>query len=250
MIICEIGINHLGSEIRAKRMVNQLLKKKIDAITFQIPSKDFINNFKIKTKELRIEFYQRIIKIIHKKKKKVGFAISDKKLVKKLDKFGCDFWKILSRDFYNDNLLSSIKKTKKKTFISTGFSNLREIKNLQNKFGRNSFFIHTALSHRYEDVNLEAIKLMKKRINKKKIAFGLHSPDIKILYYAQIYNPISIFFYVKTSENIEFPDNKHAIEISNINSVVENLNSLKLSLGDGTKRKINIKNKFDTGKIK
>ena len=30
---------------------------------------------------------------------------------------------------------------------------------------------------------------MKKKIIKNKIAFGLHSPDKKILYCAQVYNP-------------------------------------------------------------
>ena len=134
MIICEIGINHLGSETRALKMVDSLLTKNIDAITFQIPSKDFIKNFRIKTKEIKIDFYKDIIRKIHKKKKKIGFAISNEDLIEKLNNFGCDFWKILSRDFYNKNILRKIKKTGKKTYISIDFSNLNEIKNLDNYF--------------------------------------------------------------------------------------------------------------------
>ena len=91
MIICEIGINHLGSELRAKKMVYQILKTKVDAITFQIPSPEFIKNFKIKTKELNLSFYKKIIKIIHKKKKKIGFAISNEKLIDEINGLGCDF---------------------------------------------------------------------------------------------------------------------------------------------------------------
>lgn len=250
MIICEIGINHLGSETRALKMVDSLLTKNIDAITFQIPSKDFIKNFRIKTKEIKIDFYKDIIRKIHKKKKKIGFAISNEDLIERLNNFGCDFWKILSRDFYNKNILRKIKKTGKKTYISTGFSNLNEIKNLDNYFIKKPIFIHTSLSHKYEDINLEALLKMKRKINKNRVAFGLHSPDLKILYYAQIYNPESLFFYVKTNERIKFPDNEHAIKINEINKIIYNLKSLKLAIGNGNKKKIIIKNKFDTGKIK
>ena len=163
MIICEIGINHLGSESRAKKMVRQILESNADAITFQIPSPEFIKNLKFKFKELRVSFYKSIIKEIHNKNKKVGFAISNEFLINKLNDCGCDFWKILSRDFYHKNIIEKIKKTKKKTYISTGFSNLVEIKKLSNDFGQNGYFIHTCLSHNYEDINLNAIATMKKK---------------------------------------------------------------------------------------
>ena len=45
-------------------MVYQILKTKVDAITFQIPSPEFIKNFKIKMKKLNLNFYKKIIKII------------------------------------------------------------------------------------------------------------------------------------------------------------------------------------------
>ena len=250
MIICEIGINHLGSELRATKMMDQILKTNVDAVTFQIPSQEFIKGFKIKTKELNLDFYKKIIKKFHKKKKKIGFAISNEYLIGQLNTLGCDFWKILSRDFYNKNIITKIKKTNKKTFISTGFSSMDEIKKFSNSFGKNGYYIHTSLSHKYEDINLNAIPEMKKNINKNRIAFGLHSPDVKILYYAQIYNPESFFFYVKTDENIKFPDNEHAIKINEINSIINNLKLIKISLGEGRKQKIFLKDKFDTGKIK
>lgn len=250
MIICEIGINHLGSELRATKMINQILKTDIDAVTFQIPSPEFIKNFKIKTKELNLDFYKKIIKKVHKKRKKIGFAISNEHLIDKINSFGCDFWKVLSRDFYNKNILTKIKKTDKKTYISTGFSSMAEIRKLNKTFGKNGYYIHTSLSHKYEDINLNAIMEMKRNINKNKIAFGLHSPDIKILYYAQIFNPESSFFYVKTNENIKFPDNDHAIKTGDINSVLNNLKLINISIGKGRKQKIFLKDKFDTGKIK
>lgn len=250
MIICEIGINHLGSEARATKMVNQILKTKADAITFQIPASEYTKNLKIKTKELKLNYFKKIVKKIHSKKKKVGFAASDELIIDKLNSFGCDFWKILSRDFYNKTLVKKIKQTKKKTYISTYFSGLSEIKKFKKEFGSKGYFIHTSLSHDYEDVNLSAISTMQKNIDGKKIAFGMHSPDIKVLYYSQIYNPESFFIYVKTNEKIKFPDDMHALKIKDIDLVINNLNLVKISIGTGRKQKVVLKNIFDTGKIK
>ena len=61
MIICEIGINHLGSELRATKMVNQILKTNIDALTFQIPSPDFIKSFKKKLLKKFTKMVKRLV---------------------------------------------------------------------------------------------------------------------------------------------------------------------------------------------
>ena len=47
MIIAEIGINHLGNHRRARRMIIDLLNTKIDGITFQIPTKEFVNQDRV-----------------------------------------------------------------------------------------------------------------------------------------------------------------------------------------------------------
>ena len=45
MIICEIGINHLGNEDYADQYLDNIINGKADALTFQIPNKSF---YKIK----------------------------------------------------------------------------------------------------------------------------------------------------------------------------------------------------------
>lgn len=135
MIICEIGINHLGSEARATKMVNQILKTKADAITFQIPTSEYTKNLKIKTKELKLNYFKKIVKKIHSKKKKVGFAASDELIIDKLNSFGCDFWKILSRDFYNKTLVKKIKQTKKKLIYQLTFQAFQKSKSLRKNLG-------------------------------------------------------------------------------------------------------------------
>ena len=50
MIVCEVGINHLGSKIKIQEYINYFYKSKCDAITFQILKNSFFrtkkyNNF-------------------------------------------------------------------------------------------------------------------------------------------------------------------------------------------------------------
>ena len=78
-------------------------------------------------------------------------------MIDEINGLGCDFWKILSRDFYNKNIIKKLKKTKKKKYISTGFSSIKEIREFSNNFGKYGYYIHTSLSHKYEDINLNAI---------------------------------------------------------------------------------------------
>ena len=59
-----------------------------------------------------------------------------------------------------------------------------------------------------------------------------------------------LFFYVKTDEKIKFPDDDHAVKLSKVNSVINDLKLLKLAVGSEKKQKVFLKNKFDTGKIK
>ena len=57
---------------------------------------------------------------------------------------------------------------------------------------------------------------------------------------ALCYNPANILFYVKDT-NHYVPDDKHAIELSYVNDVVDNLKSLKYAIGNGIKEKMEIK---------
>ena len=245
MIIAEIGINHLGSHYRARRMIIGLLNTKIDGITFQIPTREFAYQFEIRTKLLKNSFYREMIKLVKESNKKIGFAVSDLKMITVLDKYGCDFWKVLSRDFYDKKIINELKKTNKTTYISAGFSSMQEIKKMRKYFGKKAKFVHTCLSHKLEDVNLLAIKSMKNFIGKNNVAFGLHSTNLDVLYWSQFYNPFSTFFYVKTNENTLFPDNKHAIRIEKIDLIIKNINSIQKVIGKGLKKKVLMNNKFE-----
>ncbi len=203
MIIAEIGINHKGSVARATRMLKTLVGTGVDAVTFQIPKSEFYEKNKQYGGPLERGFYKKAASIAHRRKKAIGFAVSDIGIVPFLDKSGADFWKTLSSEISNDKLQAVLQKTGKPVFISTGFSGEEEIIAAGKKYN-NIKFIHTQISSRIEDVNLSAIVRMGK-ITGKEAAFGLHCNDHHVLYAAMALGPSDIFFYVKERANENTP---------------------------------------------
>mgnify|MGYP001368444087 CR=1 FL=1 len=235
--IAEIGVNHLGKTNIANNFVKKLINTDVEAITFQIlPPKRMA---KLKMDHLPKIFYVKKIDQIKKSKKRVGIAIADEEFINFFDNQKIDFWKILSVDFYNKNLIKKLIKTNKPIYISTGISSDREIMNIA-KLSSKIKFIHTTLSHNIIDANLSAITRLRK-ITGKKISYGLHCDNRIIVYTAIAYNPEFIFFYVKNSSLKKIPDDKHAINLNEINNFLKNLNDINKSIGNSYKMKNYIK---------
>lgn len=233
MIIAEIGINHEGSEMVAHNMLAELLETSIDAITFQIPSEEYLNGEEPKRTPLSNQFYKEAISQTHLSKKLIGFACGDANMVELLDDCGTDFWKTLSFDIFNEELQNMIQKTSKLTYISTGISSIDDIVKA-NKMYKNIKFIHTQVSNDIKDVNLQAIDTIKKETNRD-VAYGQHCNEKKVIYISMVYKPSDIFFYVKESNSNEYPDGPHAIVIDEVEQIIQDLNNLKQAMGDGQK---------------
>ena len=244
MIIAEIGVNHLGKIRIANNFVKRLIKTEVDAITFQILSSDRMNELQIDN--LPETFYVEKIKEIKNAKKKVGIAISDENFINFFNKQKIDFWKVLSVDFYNKNLITNLKKTNKSIYLSTGFSSNKEIIDIK-KISNKIKFIHTNLSHDIRNANLSAISRLQKTTNRQ-IAYGLHCDNHNVLYASVTYNPESIFFYVKNKKLNTIYDDKHAIDLNELNTILKNLIGIKKSLGNSKKIKYSMKSQ--TAKIK
>lgn len=236
--IAEIGVNHLGKTKLADNFVKKLINTQVDAITFQILTNNKIS--KLQIKNLPKIFYSQKIREIKKSNKNVGIAISDESFIDFFNEQKIDFWKVLSIDFYNQDLIKKLKKTNKPIYLSTGFSSTKEINNIK-KISSKIKFIHTNLSHNIDDTNLFAISTLQKK-TKRNVAFGLHCDNHKVLYAAVAFKPESIFFYVKNPKYKIIFDNKHAIELSKIDIILKNLDNINKSLGNGQKIKYSTNN--------
>ena len=241
MIICEIGLNHLGKIDYAEEYVNKIIESKPDGITFYVGDENFYSNPKFSNYKLPDNFYEKIIPQIHKNKIKFGVMISD---IKKIDFFNnlqTDFYKVFSNDILNFDLISKMKSTKKPIFVSTGMSDLNEIQKMVSFISdsRNQFtLIHTQLSQKIDSVNLKAINLLKNSFNLP-VAFGNHSENLNVIYVSLAFEPSDIFFYIKGQRNYVHPDEEHAISLLSLNSIIDNLRNLSKSIGEEIKVKSN-----------
>lgn len=236
MIIAEIGLNHRGSEEEGFRMLKELVKTDIDAVTFQIREEGYYDKSKPHKNRLSNDFYKKAVEFVHKNSKRIGFAVADVKMIAPLDGYGSDFWKTLSWDISNEKLQDELKKTGKEIFISTGVSDEKTILKTGSKM-KDAKFIHTQLSQKVEDTNLNAIKRLKD-VTKKNVAFGLHCSDFRVLYLSLAFEPSDIFFYVKENAEEKYPDNDHAIVMDKVDEVAKGLNGMKKALGKGIKEEM------------
>lgn len=254
-VIAEIGLNHCGSSIIAKKIVKKLVNTDTDGITFQIKKKIFYSNLKkahflkdesffnsfresgfykkiflrqkFKSLNLSKNFYKNIINFCKKNNKQIGFAVGDITMLKFLSSCGADFFKILSEDLNNKKLIKeAIKSHAKIIFLSTGFHSVEKIENLLKGVNKNKIvLIHTKFEHSIKKNNLKKISLLKKKIGLP-VGFGNHSKNFKIFDVVKKYKPNAIFFYVKSDYFKFHPDDLHAIHLKDIKGLCKKLKKL------------------------
>lgn len=197
-LIAEVGSNHLGREKLSKQSIILAKKAGADCIKFQLFNENNLVNSKLKVykhvadKKLKYQ-YQRFkkvkisidqVKIFSKlaKKYKIDFCVTpfDHSYVKKIKNY-VSFFKVASGDINNIDLLKEISKTKKKVVISTGMSNLKEIKKALNFFPRNKVVLLHCISNyptAKKDANLINIKFLRKKFGVN-TGYSDHVPGIE-----------------------------------------------------------------------
>ena len=124
----EIGLNHMGDRKILGTLKEKLLKKDIHGISIQILRDDFYKKNFVKLKLNNITLVN-FIRDVKKKGKLIGVATNDASRINFFKKLNIDFYKVLSPDIKNIDLIKSLINTNcKKIFLSTGLANFNEIK--------------------------------------------------------------------------------------------------------------------------
>ena len=149
-IIAEIGINHNGDLILAKKLIDAAVESGANAVKFQkrnlesIYQKEILENPTLDSQGTEIlvdvlnevEFQEDDFKNIldYCKEKKITFLCTpwDIPSVDFLEKFNVPAYKIASADLTNFPLIRHISQTKKPMIISTGMSDMDEIEKTVN----------------------------------------------------------------------------------------------------------------------
>ena len=240
MIVCEIGLNHLGKEDYANEYIDEIIKSKADALTFQVREKEFYEKDESYLR-LKDDYYKEAFEKTKSSNRKFGVAIADQEAVDFFESLGTDFYKVLSKDIANFALIDTLLDTNKPIFISSGMSDFGEISKLvEHVEGAKErvSLIHTQLSYDIKDVNLRAISLLREKFDLP-VAFGNHSPNHTVLFLSLAFQPSDLFMYVKGARTTNHPDEEHAVSLEDIGEIISNVIELPQSLGTGTKIEMN-----------
>ena len=242
MIICEVGLNHLGNEEYSTMYVEKLSKTNCDAITYQIREPEFYKRDKYKNYELSLEHYQKLIKSTNKK---FGIALTDENYLEVVEDLNPNFYKVLSWDLTNYSYIDKLlNNTEKPIYVSTGTSSLDNLDDFFNRYGFNKriSFIHTQLTKKPEDTNLKAIPFLQNRYPYG-IGFGSHNENLNVILGSVTFRPQDIWFYVKGGDYSwrYHPDEFWSVLVSDVDLMIENIKVIESSLGDGLKKSTNTK---------
>lgn len=148
-IIVEISGNHQNSYKKLKKLIDESIKQKVDAIKFQLFTADTISfnstkkDFKLPSQQKwkgiksRYKVYEKahtpwkwvekLAKYLRKKKIPWFATPFDKTSLDFLEKINCPAYKIASPEINDLNLINLISKTKKPVLISTGMATLKDL---------------------------------------------------------------------------------------------------------------------------
>jgi len=155
-IIAEIGANHNGNFNKACFLIKSAKKAGCDAVKFQSWDEN-LNCLSYYKKNKKVLFDYIKYKLNFKKLKKLRSLAKRLKIdfgttpftsvqLKEAIKLKCDFIKIASMDLNNYPFIEEVSKIKNNLIISTGFSNMEEIKYASNiikkRKKRNVLFLH------------------------------------------------------------------------------------------------------------
>ena len=257
-LIGEIGINHNGSIKTAKELIDLAKKYDFDAVKFQkripdisVPEKQKnilrttpwgqMTYLKYKQK---IEFNSKDFKKIdaYCKKIKIQWFASpwDVESVFFLKKFKLKFNKIASSMLTNTELLKAVAKQKKTTFISTGMSNMRDIKNAVKIFKSNKckfILMHCVSTYPCEEknLNLNMIRTLRKKFNCE-VGYSGHEPTVSPSIGAWFLGADYIERHITLDRTMWGTDQAASLSEPGIRELSEVLKKASAMLGDGRKK--------------
>ena len=199
-IIAEISANHNGSIDRAKKMINLAKKCGANAVKLQTYTPDMMTikknviNFKItdglwkgfnlwdlyNLGQTPLSWHKKIFKHANEKKIQIFSTPFSEEAIFFLEKLNCPAYKIASFEMNDLNLVKTAALTKKPIILSTGLSNMSEIKKAvytAKKYGCNDLTLLYCVSNypsKSSDFNLNYINEFKKEF-KCRVGLSDHS---------------------------------------------------------------------------
>ncbi len=268
-IIAEAGVNHNGNLKTAFKLIDKAKYCGADTVKFQSYKTEEIclekaslskyqRNGKFKNQFDLLKKYElnqdQIISLYkYAKKKKIEFMLSffDTKSLEITKKINLNYIKVPSGEISNELLLRKISKLKKKIILSTGMSNIKEIKNalkilLSNGLSKKKITLLYCISSyptHPNEIFLPEIKNFKKKF-KINIGFSDHSKGKEAALGSVIMGASIIEKHLTLNNLIEGPDHKASTEPEEFRDMVKSVRNLEKMLIGKKKNRDYLNKKF------
>jgi N,N'-diacetyllegionaminate synthase len=265
IIIAEAGVNHNGSLEIAFQLIKKAAAARVDYIKFQTfkaetlvtanacqaeyqqrnlnSSKDAGQFEMLKKLELSRDEHFKLIE--HCKLCGIKFLSTafDSESMTFLHKLGVDFTKIPSGEITNLPYLEHAAKFKKPVLLSTGMSNLEEIRAALQVFAdagmdlKNITLLHcnTEYPTPFEDVNLSAMNSMRRAFPGVQVGYSDHTRGIEVAVAAVALGASVIEKHFTLDKTLPGPDHKASLEPDELKQMVNSIRNVDIALGNGVK---------------
>ena len=262
VIIAEAGVNHNGDLQIAKNLVKVAADSGADYIKFQtFKAKNLLLKNTKKTKyqikntgskesqfdlikklELSKGMHEELISYCSLKNIKFFSTAFDKESLKMLIDLGQKIIKIPSGEITNLPFLKYIGSLNKEVILSTGMSNIKEIRNaldILEKSGTNKKKItvlhcNTEYPTPKKDVNLNAMSTIRKKF-KLNVGYSDHTNGIEIPIAAVALGARVIEKHFTLSRKMAGPDHKSSLEPPELLEMVKSIRNIEIAMGNGKK---------------
>ena len=257
-IIVEIGTNHMGDVNVAKQIIDIAVDSGANIVKLQrknvekIYTKKFLDSYLespwgTTQREMRLhrEFSDKQFKEIanYCKKKKIPWFVScwDIESQIHMRKFKTKYNKVASAMIIHEKLLKIIAEEQKYTFISTGMSTLKEIKNaveIFKKFNCPHELLHANSSYpmKTEEANLKLIPFLKKKF-KCNVGYSGHETFASLISVTAVLQGAStVERHITIDRTAYGHDQAASLEPDGMKRLVRDIRILDKIMGDGKKK--------------
>ncbi|MBL6841446.1 MAG: N-acetylneuraminate synthase [Pelagibacterales bacterium] len=262
-IIAEAGVNHNGSLDLAKKLIDTACSAGADAVKFQTfkaknlatkssqkaayqketTNKEETQFDMLKKLELNKKEHEELISYCVNKKIIFLSSPFDIESIDLLNDLGLKIFKIPSGEITNLPYLKHIGKLNKKIILSTGMSNMDEVKNaldvlINSGTKKNDIIVlhaNTEYPTPMRDVNLRAMVSIGKELGIK-FGYSDHTLGIEVDIAAVAMGATCIEKHFTLDKNMEGPDHKASLEPYQLKEMVRAIRNIEIALGDGIKK--------------
>lgn len=260
-VIAEAGVNHNGNIDLAKRLIDAASEAGADAVKFQtfkvgnlvcknaekaayqLETTDKSESQYDMLRKLELNREQHVELIEYCKTRHIMFLSTpfDIESLLLLVELGLPIIKIPSGEITNLPYLWAVAKQKKKVILSTGMSDLEEVKDavkfLKDNGTEDITVLHcnTQYPTPMEDVNLKAMITIKDELEIP-VGYSDHTQGIEVPIAAAAMGATVIEKHFTLDKNMDGPDHKASLEPVELKCMVQAIRNIEKALGSGKKK--------------